>query len=78
MMMMQPYYNQFFSIYFHKFIFLSLSKRTVNINVENERSDDEHRLIARYTARLAADSHNAVSRKILKNQIISLNVMMHL
>lgn len=28
---------------------------------EVERSDDEHRLIARYTARLAADANSAVS-----------------
>jgi hypothetical protein len=36
------------------------------VNVESCHIDDEHRLIARYAARLAADGYNVVSNKQTK------------
>ena len=36
----------------------------MHVNTDACHVDDEHRLIARYAARLAADSHNAVSTLI--------------
>ena len=39
----------------------SPSKLVRRETVDNMPDDDEHRLIARYTARLAADANNAVS-----------------
>ena len=40
---------------------LCCSPGKFSTSVDSCRIDDEHRLIARYAARLAADSHNAVS-----------------
>ncbi|KAJ8306279.1 hypothetical protein KUTeg_016824 [Tegillarca granosa] len=36
------------------------SPSKLNASIDSNRIDDEHRLIARYAARLAADTHNAL------------------
>lgn len=43
------------------YVFYDFSPRRITASVESIQVDDEHRLIARYAARLAADAENTVS-----------------
>lgn len=43
--------------------FDSFSPRRITSSIESIPVDDEHRLIARYAARLAADAENTVSER---------------
>lgn len=43
--------------------FDTFSPRRITSSIESIPEDDEHRLIARYAARLAADAENTVSER---------------